>query len=61
MENNNDKAFEKAAKYISTAKFGLCPMIVEKFPCPKTCDEETMAWQCWMIFFRSRTVQDEYY
>lgn len=50
----DENAFERAAKYICTIQCGRCPMIVEKFPCPKTCDLETLAWQCWMAYFRTK-------
>lgn len=46
---------EVAAKYICTSKCGLCPMVVEKFTCPKECAIETKAWQCWMTYLRQRS------
>lgn len=55
----DDMAFEKAAKYICTYRCGLCPMVVEQFTCPKECDLETLAWQCWMIFFRTISLQNK--
>jgi hypothetical protein len=53
MKNNKtfQYALEKAAKYICTSNCGLCPAIVEKYPCPENCDMETNPWQCWINFF----------
>lgn len=48
------KALEEAAKYICTMKCGMCPMAVEKFPCPQTCTLEILPWQCWITYFRSK-------
>ncbi|MEW6501945.1 MAG: hypothetical protein ACOY8P_04705 [Thermodesulfobacteriota bacterium] len=45
------RALEKAAKYICTAKCGLCPMVVEKYPCPRQCTLTTKPWQCWAAYF----------
>jgi hypothetical protein len=45
------RALERAAKYICTAKWGLCPMVVEKYPCPQRCTLHTKPWQCWVAYF----------
>lgn len=55
----DDKALEQAAKYICTTKCGLCPMMVEHFPCPGECTLDTVAWQCWISYFRTRIRQRE--
>ena len=47
-------ALERAAKYICTAKCGLCPMVVEKVACHRDCTLEVEAWQCWQTFFLSQ-------
>lgn len=47
-------ALERAAKYICTAKYGLCPMVVEKVACYRECTLEVEAWQCWQTFFLSQ-------
>jgi hypothetical protein len=47
-------AFERAVKYICTIKCGLCPMAVEKFPCPFECAEDAKPWRCWQEFFRQQ-------
>ncbi|OGQ86400.1 MAG: hypothetical protein A2512_05540 [Deltaproteobacteria bacterium RIFOXYD12_FULL_56_24] len=44
-------ALEKAAKHICTARCGRCPHVVEQYPCPKECNLDTIAWECWMQFF----------
>lgn len=46
-----EPALERAAKYICTLKCGRCPAVEEGFPCPTVCDLETLAWQCWQVFF----------
>ncbi len=45
-------ALERAAKYICTAKCGVCPLMVEKFTCPTVCGTDTLPWQCWLAFFK---------
>ena len=54
IRRRNAKALEDAAKYICTMKSGLCPMAVEKFPCPQTCTQEIRPWQCWVAYFLSK-------
>jgi len=44
-------ALEKAAKHICTSRCGLCPNVVEQYPCPQECSLETMAWHCWQQYF----------
>jgi len=51
IPNNND-ALIYAAKYICTLKCGMCPMAVEKFPCPQACTLEVRPWQCWIAYFQ---------
>lgn len=48
------RALEQAAKYICTSKCGLCPMVVEKYPCPQRCTTATKPWQCWIAYFAAR-------
>lgn len=45
------RTLERAAKYICTAKCGLCPMVVEKYPCTQQCTLQTKPWQCWLAYF----------
>ncbi len=47
-------ALEKAAKYLCTMRCGLCPHVVEKYPCPTDCGMDTQVWECWVHFFRAR-------
>ena len=47
-------ALEKAAKHICTARSGLCPHVVEHYPCPNACTLDTTAWECWVRFFLDR-------
>jgi hypothetical protein len=47
-------ALEKAAKYLCTIRRGLCPHVVEQYPCPVDCNLDTLAWECWVHFFRKR-------
>lgn len=44
-------ALEKAAKHICTARSGLCPHVVEQYPCPGACTLDTTAWECWAQYF----------
>jgi hypothetical protein len=44
-------ALEKAAKHICTARCGRCPNVVEQYPCPKECNLDTVAWECWAQYF----------
>jgi len=53
-KQRSTKALEDAAKYICTMKSGMCPMAVEKFPCPHTCSVEVRPWQCWIAYFQSK-------
>ncbi|MEW6426671.1 MAG: hypothetical protein AB1568_01415 [Thermodesulfobacteriota bacterium] len=61
MKDTKDDALalEKAAKYICTLRCGRCPMVVEHFPCPRECDLDTAAWQCWVVFFRRRAAASD--
>ena len=45
-------AMEMAAKYICNHHCGRCPMLVVKSPCPAECGLDTLAWQCWIIYFQ---------
>lgn len=47
-------ALEKAAKYLCTIRCGLCPHVVEQYPCPTDCNLDTQVWECWVSFFHSR-------
>lgn len=47
-------ALAKAAKYLCTIRCGLCPHVVEQFPCPVDCNLDTLAWECWVHFFRAQ-------
>lgn len=47
-------ALEKAAKYLCTIRCGLCPHVVEQYPCPVDCNLDTLAWECWVHFFHKR-------
>ncbi len=51
---NNTVSLEKAAKYICNTLDGLCPMMAEKFACPRECTLDTLPWQCWISFFNSQ-------
>ena len=55
IKHNNPKtlttALEKAAKHICTARSGLCPHMVEQYPCPSDCTLDTTAWECWAQYF----------
>ena len=44
-------ALEKAAKHICTSRSGLCPHVVEQYPCPSDCTLDTTAWECWAQYF----------
>ncbi|MFA7382410.1 MAG: hypothetical protein WC001_03090 [Desulfurivibrionaceae bacterium] len=44
-------ALEKAAKHICTSRCGLCPHVVEQYPCPGDCTLDTVAWECWTQYF----------
>lgn len=49
--NVENKALEKAAKYICTAKCGLCPITEKGFECPEECKMSTLPWRCWLAYF----------
>jgi len=51
IEKSNETLIN-AAKYICTLKCGMCPMAVEKFPCPQVCTVEVKPWQCWIAYFQ---------
>lgn len=51
IRNDLQATLEKAAKYICTQKCGLCPHIVEKYPCKTECSLDTLPWQCWLTYF----------
>lgn len=53
---NETLAFEQATKYLCTLTCGRCPMVMENFPCPEECSEETRPWRCWVAFFRQHAV-----
>ena len=48
---------EIAAKYVCTSKCGLCPMVVEEFTCSSECRIDTKPWQCWITYFRKRSLE----
>ena len=50
-KNAQTRALEKAAKYVCTMKCGLCPLVVEQYPCPRRCTLATKPWQCWLAYF----------
>ena len=45
------KGLERAAKYICNLLDGLCPMVVEHYPCPVICNLDTLPWHCWIDYF----------
>ncbi len=53
------RALEKAAKYICTAKCGLCPLVVEKFPCQTECSTDTLPWRCWLAYFTRKASEEK--
>jgi len=55
----DNKALEKAAKYICRVKCGLCPITEKGFECPEKCSMSTVPWRCWFIYF-CRQAADEY-
>lgn len=60
MEHTNDQhALAKAAKYVCTIKCGSCPMVVERFPCPVECTQQTMPWHCWLVYFKKQQKNDQ--
>jgi hypothetical protein len=48
-----EKVLEMAAKYICNLLDGLCPMVVEKHPCPANCTLATLPWHCWIDYFQA--------
>lgn len=56
---NETTSLETAAKYICNTLGGLCPMVAERYDCPRDCDLDTLPWQCWISYFREEQLKKE--
>jgi hypothetical protein len=54
-----NRALEKAAKYICREKCGLCPIAEKDFQCPEECNISTVPWHCWVVYFCKQATEEE--